>query len=83
MMLGGQVLGHWPGMQPGQLIGPGDLAVTTDCCDVLGEAFAKRLNTPLLISAFMRGITWLEGSNQFILDESTNAISQQTSLHVR
>src|SRR4026208_1213795 len=31
---GGKVHGQWPGMQAGQLIGPGDLEVTTDYRDV-------------------------------------------------
>lgn len=43
---GGVVHGEWPGMQEGQLIGPGDLAVTTDYRDVLSEILVKRLNNP-------------------------------------
>jgi uncharacterized protein (DUF1501 family) len=43
---GGKVHGEWPGMQEGQLIGPGDLAVTTDYRDVLSEVLVKRLNNP-------------------------------------
>jgi uncharacterized protein (DUF1501 family) len=43
---GGKVHGEWPGMQEGQLIGPGDLAVTTDYRDVLSEILTKRLNNP-------------------------------------
>jgi uncharacterized protein (DUF1501 family) len=43
---GGKVHGEWPGMQEGQLIGPGDLAVTTDYRDVLSEILMKRLNNP-------------------------------------
>ncbi|HET7144294.1 MAG TPA: DUF1501 domain-containing protein, partial [Anaerolineales bacterium] len=43
---GGRVHGEWPGMQEGQLIGPGDLAVTTDYRDVLSEILTKRLNNP-------------------------------------
>jgi uncharacterized protein (DUF1501 family) len=43
---GGKVHGQWPGMQEGQLIGPGDLAVTTDYRDVLSEVLVKRLNNP-------------------------------------
>lgn len=51
MVLGGnvhgrKVHGEWPGMQKGQLIGPGDLAVTTDYRDVLSEVLVKRLNNP-------------------------------------
>ena len=43
---GGRVHGEWPGMREGQLIGPGDLAVTTDYRDVLSEILVKRLNNP-------------------------------------
>lgn len=43
---GGKVHGQWPGMEEGQLIGPGDLAVTTDYRDVLSEILTKRLNNP-------------------------------------
>ena len=43
---GGKVHGEWPGMSAGQLIGPGDLAVTTDYRDVLSEVLVKRLNNP-------------------------------------
>jgi uncharacterized protein (DUF1501 family) len=43
---GGKVHGEWPGMQEGQLMGPGDLAVTTDYRDVLSEVLMKRLNNP-------------------------------------
>jgi uncharacterized protein (DUF1501 family) len=43
---GGKVHGEWPGMREGQLIGPGDLAVTTDYRDVLSEVLTKRLNNP-------------------------------------
>jgi len=51
MVLGGNVQGRkvhgqWPGMREGQLIGPGDLAVTTDYRDVLSEILVKRLNNP-------------------------------------
>jgi uncharacterized protein (DUF1501 family) len=45
-VLGGKVHGQWPGMREGQLIGPGDLAVTTDYRDVLSEVLVKRLNNP-------------------------------------
>ena len=41
---GGKVHGQWPGLVEGQLIGPGDLAVTTDYRDVLSEILTKRLN---------------------------------------
>jgi uncharacterized protein (DUF1501 family) len=42
--VGGKVHGDWPGLQPEQLVGPGDLAVTTDYRDVLAEVCLKRLN---------------------------------------
>jgi uncharacterized protein (DUF1501 family) len=41
---GGKVHGRWPGLDADQLIGPGDLAVTTDYRDVLSEILTKRLN---------------------------------------
>ena len=41
---GGKVHGQWPGLEEGQLIEPGDLAVTTDYRDVLSEVLTKRLN---------------------------------------
>jgi uncharacterized protein (DUF1501 family) len=49
---GGKVHGEWPGMQEGQLIGPGDLAVTTDYRDVLSEILVKRLNNPAVAVIF-------------------------------
>lgn len=49
---GGQVHGRWPGLQPEQLFGPGDLAVTTDYRDVLGEICLRRLNNPALDEIF-------------------------------
>ncbi len=45
-VIGGKVHGIWPGLEKGQLIGPGDLAVTTDYRDVLAEILAKRMNNP-------------------------------------
>jgi len=59
---GGKVHGMWPGMRDGQLIGPGDLAVTTDYRDILAEVCEKRLNNPGVNEIFpnyepkMRGI---------------------------
>lgn len=41
---GGKVHGEWPGLEAGQMVGPGDLAVTTDYRDVLSEILIKRLN---------------------------------------
>jgi uncharacterized protein (DUF1501 family) len=45
---GGRVHGKWPGLGEGQLVGPGDLAVTTDYRDVLSEILTKRLNNPAI-----------------------------------
>jgi len=49
---GGKVHGAWPGLREGQLIGPGDLAVTTDYRDVLSEILMKRLNNPAVEQVF-------------------------------
>ncbi len=49
---GGRVHGRWPGLLREQLVGPGDLAVTTDYRDVLGELLAKRLNNTQLAQVF-------------------------------
>ncbi len=49
---GGRVYGRWPGLQPEALVGPGDLAVTTDYRDVLGEILLRRLNDPALDTIF-------------------------------
>jgi uncharacterized protein (DUF1501 family) len=49
---GGRVHGQWPGLAPERLVGPGDLAVTTDYRDVLGELLQKRLNNPHLAEVF-------------------------------
>lgn len=49
---GGQVFANWPGLHDEQLVGPGDLAVTTDYRDVLGEIIQKRLNNSLLSEIF-------------------------------
>jgi uncharacterized protein (DUF1501 family) len=49
---GGRVHGRWPGLADGQLVGPGDLAVTTDYRDVLGEVCLKRLGNPALNEIF-------------------------------
>ena len=49
---GGKAHGEWPGLQEGQLIGPGDLAVTTDYRDVLSEILVKRLNNPAVTDVF-------------------------------
>jgi uncharacterized protein (DUF1501 family) len=49
---GGKVHGQWPGLTEGQLIGPGDLAVTTDYRDVLSEILTKRLNNSATTEIF-------------------------------
>lgn len=49
---GGRVHGTWPGLAAGQLVGPGDLAVTTDYRDVLAEVCQKRLNNRALEAIF-------------------------------
>jgi len=49
---GGKVYGDWPGLDPEQLYGPGDLQVTTDFRDVLGEIVAKRLGDGALGEVF-------------------------------
>lgn len=40
---GGKVCGEWPTLAPAKREGPGDLRVTTDYRDVLGEILASRL----------------------------------------
>ncbi len=49
---GGKIHGEWRGLQREQLAGPGDLAVTTDYRDVLGEIVARRLNNPQVDAVF-------------------------------
>ncbi|NUM48927.1 MAG: DUF1501 domain-containing protein, partial [Anaerolineales bacterium] len=51
-VVGGKVHAAWPGLEEGQLFGPGDLAVTVDYRDVLGEVLSKRLNNPALGEVF-------------------------------
>jgi uncharacterized protein (DUF1501 family) len=64
---GGRVYGAWPGLHRDALVGTGDLAVTTDYRDVLGELLHKRLQTPALDAVFprhqitMRGVFGVEG----------------------
>jgi uncharacterized protein (DUF1501 family) len=57
MLMGGNVVGgkvhaDWPGLEDRQLFGPGDLAVTVDYRDVLGEVLSKRLNNHALGEVF-------------------------------
>lgn len=49
---GGKVHGDWPGLQAEQLVGPGDLAVTSDYRDVLAEIIQVRLNNPAVDAIF-------------------------------
>jgi len=49
---GGRIHGQWPGLDEGQRIGPGDLAVTTDYRDVLSEVCVKCLNNPVVSEIF-------------------------------
>ena len=49
---GGQVLADWPGLHEEQRVGPGDLAITTDYRDVLGNLIRDRLNNPRLEDVF-------------------------------
>lgn len=49
---GGHVYGRWPGLEQEQLVGPGDMAVTTDYRDILGELVERRLNNPQLNLVF-------------------------------
>ncbi|MBC8159587.1 MAG: DUF1501 domain-containing protein [Roseiflexaceae bacterium] len=51
-LAGGKVYGSWPGLQAEQLDGPGDLAITTDIRDILGEIAQKRLGNPDLDGLF-------------------------------
>lgn len=49
---GGKVFADWPGLEPDHLEGPGDLRVTTDYRDVLGEIVAKRLRNDRAAEVF-------------------------------
>ena len=49
---GGKVYGRWPGLTSEQLYGPGDLDITTDFRDVLGEIVEKRLQNPVIDEIF-------------------------------
>jgi uncharacterized protein (DUF1501 family) len=50
--LGGPVRGRWPGLDEGSLVGPGDLAVTTDYRDVLVEMVGERLGNGRVSEVF-------------------------------
>lgn len=49
---GGKVYGNWPGLATDKLYGPGDVAITTDFRDILGEIVRKRLLNPNLAAVF-------------------------------
>lgn len=49
---GGKVYGDFPGLSKDSLYGPGDLAITTDFRDVLGEIVQKRLGNSNLAAVF-------------------------------
>jgi uncharacterized protein (DUF1501 family) len=49
---GGKVYGDWPGLEKNQLYGPGDLNVTTDFRDILGEIVKNRLGNANLAAVF-------------------------------
>jgi uncharacterized protein (DUF1501 family) len=49
---GGKVYGQWPGLAPEQRYGPGDLAITTDFRDVLGELLMQRRGVQSLTEIF-------------------------------
>ena len=55
---GGKVHGEWPGLAPEKLFGPGDLNITTDYRDVLGEVVEKRLKNPKLSEIFPNYSDW-------------------------
>jgi len=49
---GGSVFGQWPGMAPGDLYGPGDLAITTDYRTILKEILRKRMGNGKIAKVF-------------------------------
>lgn len=49
---GGKVYSEWPGLGKDNLYGPGDLAITTDFRNVLGEVVQKRLANQNLAAVF-------------------------------
>ncbi len=51
-VVGGKVHGDWPGLAPEKLYGPGDLAITTDFRDVLGEILKLRVGNHMLDQVF-------------------------------
>ncbi len=69
---GGKVYGDWPGLSKDKLYGPGDLAVTTDFRDVLGEIVQKRLTNSNL------GAVFPDYRPQF-----RNIVQQQTAMNIQ
>ncbi len=55
---GGKVYTDWPGLAPEQLYGPGDLSITTDFRDVLGEIVQQRLKNPEIETVFPGYVDW-------------------------
>ena len=51
-LAGGQVHGRWPGLADELLVGPGDLAVTTDYRNVLAELCVRRLKNASVTEIF-------------------------------
>jgi uncharacterized protein (DUF1501 family) len=51
-LAGGRVHTAWPGLEDGQLVGPGDLAVTRDYRDVLAELCLRRLKRASIADLF-------------------------------
>ena len=49
---GGRIHGLWPGLAPEALEGPGDLRVTTDYRNVLGEVLSKRVGNSNINAVF-------------------------------
>ncbi|MBK8433046.1 MAG: DUF1501 domain-containing protein [Chloroflexi bacterium] len=49
---GGRVYGQWPGLHTDQLVGPGDVGITTDYRHVLAEVLRQRLNNPATADIF-------------------------------
>jgi uncharacterized protein (DUF1501 family) len=62
-VVGGKVHAQWPGLEKSQLDEVGDLRVTTDYRDVLGEVLAKRLPGSLATEVFPG---WSPGRTGFV-----------------
>ncbi len=55
---GGKVYADWPGLSAEALYGPGDLSITTDFRDVLGEIVTRRLMNDRLSEIFPAYTGW-------------------------